>query len=225
LNYKITELTYSNGQIESNPIQGRPVNTNDIAMVIHVFYIDVWQEIAEYLTKVPFEYDLYITVPDQLDMTYIIDILNAFPDAHLYSVENRGRDVLPFLHMLNLIGTSNYKYLCKLHTKKSVEIDNGDAWRKLLYYDLIGSSSIAEDIIRRFEINETLGMITGKNLILNGAHFDLGNQSQLQNLADLAHVPFTRLRKEISFLGSLRLIASTKRNSSLSGIPIFLKLK
>jgi glycosyltransferase involved in cell wall biosynthesis len=106
-------------------------------------------------------------------------------------VENRGRDVLPFLQVLNLIGTQNYTYLCKLHTKKSVEIDNGDAWRKLLYYDLIGSAEIVNENIQRFKNNNKLGIITGKNLILNGAHFDLGNQIQLQNLASVCHIPFT----------------------------------
>ena len=137
-------------------------------------------------------YDIYITISESIADIHIIDIFKQLPNAHIYKVENRGRDVLPFLQILRLIGTQNYATLCKLHTKKSVEIDNGDAWRKLLYYDLIGSKEVVNDILNTFKREDTVGIITGKNLVLNGAHFDLGNQQNIQKLALLSKVNFSQ---------------------------------
>ena len=191
MNYSIKEITYKDNILEINPITKILSSNNDIAIIIHVYYIDVWQEMVNYLKDLDIQYDLYITVTKELSDTHIVDIYKTFPNVHLYSVENRGRDVLPFLQILNIIENTQYKYLCKLHTKKSVEIDNGDAWRKLLYYDLLGSTHIVKNILKRFKMQDTLGIITGKNLILNGAHFDLGNQVQLQKLASLSHISFT----------------------------------
>ena len=191
MNYTINKLTYKNNFIEKNSSIKAPTSDNNIAIVIHVFYIDVWHEIVQYLENIVLPYDLYITVPETLDPIHVSDMFHTFPHANIYSVENRGRDVLPFLQILDIIGTTKYKYLCKLHTKKSVEIDNGDAWRKLLYYDLIGSQDIVSETIHKFNTDDSLGIITGKNLILNGTHFDLGNQAQLQNLASKAGIAFT----------------------------------
>jgi len=152
--------------------------------------MDVWQELSRYLEQLNLDFDLYISMPQNTPDKSIIHIFETFPDVQLYSVENRGRDVLPFLQILNIIGTSSYTYICKLHTKKSVEIDNGDAWRKLLYYDLIGSEDIIESIYAKFKQNEALALLTGKNLIFDGIQFDLGNNKNVKVLCEQAKIPF-----------------------------------
>jgi len=190
LNYRILQLTYQDDIIQTISPEKVRQSDKDTAIIVHVFYLDVWHEIISYLQALTLDYDLYITVSETIDDVHIVDMFQQVPQAHIYRVENRGRDVLPFLQILRIIGTENYTTLCKLHTKKSVEIDNGDAWRKLLYYDLIGSQEIVNDILHRFKEDRSLGIITGKNLILNGAHFDLGNQSKLQKLASHSNISF-----------------------------------
>ncbi len=190
MNYSIEQLTFHHETVEQKPISKARPSKNDRAIIVHIFYLEVWHEIVHYLKQLDSKYDLYLTLPKEMEEVHIIKIFQEFPDAHIYSVENRGRDVLPFLQVLSLIDTTQYKYLCKLHTKKSVEIDNGDAWRKLLYYDLIGSNGISKNILKQFETDDTLGMVTGKNLILSGIRFDLGNQAMLQKLASLSNVTF-----------------------------------
>lgn len=190
MNYRIEELMYKENILSTTPIVKIHNADRQTAIIVHVFYLDVWHEIVSYLETLNLEYDLYITISETIADIHIVDIMQQFPDAHLYRVENRGRDVLPFLQILNLIGEVNYSYLCKLHTKKSVEIDNGDAWRKLLYYDLIGSEEIVQDTLHRFQENNALGIISGKNLILDGMKFDLGNSEKVKHLAQLTHIPF-----------------------------------
>ena len=163
--------------------------TPQIAIVIHLYYTEVWQELFAYLQNIDLEYDLFITVSDTIDAKILESLKADVPHAFIFGLENKGRDVLPFLTLLPKL--MPYALVCKLHSKKSVEIKSGDAWRKLLYYDLIGSNEIIKETIARFEADESVGMITGKNLRLNGVHFDLDNQKNLQNLASMAKISFT----------------------------------
>jgi len=190
LNYQFHALTLDQGDIRKERATPPEVK-HDTAIVVHLFYPDVWEEIAAYLQTLPKNYDLYITVPEELPEHHLTDLLETIPEASFFMVENRGRDVLPFLLLLKHIGTDSYRYLCKLHTKKSVTSHSGNAWRKLLYYDLLGSSQIVSDIRTHFETHPSTGMITGKNLVLDAKRFDLGNSEKVRYLATLTGIPFT----------------------------------
>ncbi len=170
-------------------IEDTPDSTPKVAIIIHLYYTEVWQELFVYLNALELEYDLFITVTTTIDEAILASIKADVPRAFIYSVENKGRDVLPFFTFLPQL--MSYPYICKLHSKKSVEIESGDAWRKLLYYDLIGSDAIVRENLDRLEENNNLGIITGKNLILNGVHFDLDNQKNLQKLASLSDISFS----------------------------------
>ena len=191
MNYQFQQIEYSNNQILKKEPLKELNSTNSIAVIVHVFYVDVWEEIIHYLKQLDVTYDLYVTVSETITDHDIIAIIESHPTMSIYMTENRGRDVLPFLQVLNIIDPSSYQSICKLHTKKSVEIDNGDAWRKLLYYDLIGSQQIIEDIVTQFHTNPKLGIVTGKNLILNAIKFDLGNMERVKSLSNMAHLTFT----------------------------------
>jgi len=190
LKYKIHQLTQQDGTLSKSVPSNVPSTQNNIAIIVHLFYVDIWEEILQYLKALDISYDLYITIPQGLQEKDILNIFYELPKVHLYMVENRGRDVLPFLQILHIIDIKNYDYLCKLHTKKSVTSDSGDAWRKLLYYDLIGSAQIVNDIVNTFDQEQDTGIVTGKNLILNAAKFDLGNGKNVKTLANMASIPY-----------------------------------
>lgn len=190
MKYKIHQLTHENGNLIKSVPSKVHTSQNSTAIVVHLFYIDIWEEILCYLRELTVSYDLYVTIPENLAKKDILKLFRDMPNINLYMVENRGRDVLPFLQIFHLIGTHNYQYLCKLHTKKSVTSDSGNAWRKLLYYDLIGSPQTVENILETFEKNPDIGILTGKNLILNAIKFDLGNSDNVKILAEQSHIPY-----------------------------------
>lgn len=73
-------------------------------------------------------------------------------------VENRGRDVAPFLvQMKDKIG--QYDYLCHIHSKKTTLSEYGDMWRKYLYWHLFGTSENIKGILQTFENNSKVGLI------------------------------------------------------------------
>ena len=137
-------------------------NTNIIAIQAHLFYIDLLPEIINKTNNIPFLYDLFITIVFPLNYEYIEENLKKHSKANKYEiliVENKGRDVLPFLiQMKDKI--KEYKYICHIHTKKSLhnpELGNG--WRNYLINNLLGSKSIITNIIYDFEMYEKLGII------------------------------------------------------------------
>jgi GT2 family glycosyltransferase len=177
-----------NAQGEMEVVAPTPVDAKKqkVAIVIHLYYADLWSELYDYLKQIDVKYDLFITLPQHADEAIVKRILSDMPHAHLYRVENRGRDVLPFLLVMRHIGWDRYDYICKLHTKKTGESPLGSVWRKLLYFDLIGSDETVRKIVESFDNNPDIGMVTGKNTILDSRLYDYGNTTKIDRLIDEA---------------------------------------
>lgn len=186
MNYKIQQLHYSKNMLTYSEPSKVNAPSKNIAIIAHVFYLDIWQEIKNYLSHLEIEYDLFITLSEGATDNEIIEIFKSTPDIQIYVTENRGRDVLPFLQVMDIIGASNYKYICKVHTKKTGESDLGHVWRKLLYFDLLGSNDTVNAIINLLENDGEIGVITGKNTILDSLRYAYGNSKKIDSLAEKA---------------------------------------
>src|SRR5580704_17877316 len=70
-------------------------------------------------------------------------------------MENRGRDIGPFLVLLERGRLDRYRYICKIHGKKSIdggrETYMGVLWRRRLLFDLLGGPGAANAAIGMFE--------------------------------------------------------------------------
>ncbi len=182
------ELDYVNGKIvEKVPTPVKPSSTDtNVAIVCHLFYPDIWPEIKKYISQIETAFDLFVTIPPHIEDATAAKLLKEYPRMHLYKTENRGRDVLPFLLVMDHIGTSTYKYICKLHSKKTGASPLGHVWRKLLYFDLIGSDQTVKETVEIFEKDPDVGIITGKNCILDSERYDYGNTSKIDKLVEMS---------------------------------------
>ena len=90
-------------------------------------------------------------------------IRQAYPHADIEVVENRGRDVGPFMALLERGRLDRYKYICKVHGKKSIDGRRktymGVMWRRRLLFDLLGGPEVASAAIGMFERDPSIGMI------------------------------------------------------------------
>ncbi len=138
------------------------VQTNArIAVALHLHYVDLWSEIATLLGRwrAPFELFVTLTVENQqLDA----GIRAAFPGAVVRVVDNRGRDVRPFLLLLEQGAFDSFEAVCKIHGKRSLGGDRlpifGGVLRRGAFLDLIGDDRQAQAIVRRFLDDPTLGL-------------------------------------------------------------------
>lgn len=109
-----------------------------IAAVVHVFYPEMWSELAVCVRNVG-ACDLVVTYADEAS---IVEARRDFPGARFLRCENRGYDVWPFVKALKDLDLDRYDLLVKLHTKRNIDRNhpfrmghallNGTAWREHL---------------------------------------------------------------------------------------------
>jgi hypothetical protein len=131
--------------LEVMPRVGGGTAAADVAVVIHVFYHDLWDEIADSLVAADIPFDLYVTVTDKGGETdeLLPRIRARFPNARVFRFPNRGRDVLPFVHLVSAGVLDGYAAVCKIHTKRSPHRSDGDVWRRHLIGDILPAGRTA----------------------------------------------------------------------------------
>lgn len=142
-----------------------------LAVVIHLYYYDLLDEILRYLKCIVEPFDLYITTPFEGDVSSIIDDASKVATSITVHVsENRGRDIGPFLSLYLSGALDNYLAVLKLHSKKSKYSAAGDEWRKSIYGSLMGSSRDVAKIVGLFESRD-VGIIGPHQYYLSNERF------------------------------------------------------
>ena len=158
---------------------------NDIAIILHIHYTEIWHEIEEYLNNLDsFGFDLYITTTNT-NNNIIENIIKKYPKANIKLVENRGRDILPFIDTFREINKLNYSYICKIHSKKSEYRKDGDNIRNELYSSLLGSKDTIKTILETF--NDTkIGIVCNKKYLIAHTEHNMTYDTKITN--DLARL-------------------------------------
>jgi hypothetical protein len=127
-----------------------------IAIILHIYYTDLWRYFEEKLKSLDTQFDLHITLCDEVE-DISDEILKSFPSANIKKYKNKGQDIAPFLFTIKDIRHKDYDYLIKLHTKKSENFgfqyqpEKGAMWRDELVNSLISSD---ETIIKNISMLE-----------------------------------------------------------------------
>ena len=138
---------------------------NSVAVILHLYYPDLWDEMRSYLSHLHMPFDLHVTIPSDASVTDEA-IRSAIPNAHIYRCENRGRDILPFLTVFSTISGHGYKYICKIHTKRSAYFCQGDAWRRDMLDKLLGSAQTIERIRTAMDEHPDWGLVAPAGHVL-----------------------------------------------------------
>jgi lipopolysaccharide biosynthesis protein len=143
------------------------MTNSKVALVAHVYYPEIWPEIATYLRKWRFPFQIYVTTTeDRLPAVQSI-VRRSFPDAIVFAVPNRGRDIGPFLHVLNSLVEDGVDIFCKVHTKRSPHWGpGGNAWRYDLYNKLLGGVRPVDQITAAFSHEPGLGILAPEEHLL-----------------------------------------------------------
>jgi hypothetical protein len=153
-----------------------------IAIIAHLYYVDVWPQILEALGRIPIEFDLFVTTPED-QLTTLGDLVQRTCTlARLIPTANRGRDIGAFFEAIYKIGSiTEYTAICKIHTKKGIS-EHPDVWRHVLLDSVLGSSALIRDIVRGFIDNPDLGIVGSRDLYFSGPKFIGPNQFHLERI-------------------------------------------
>lgn len=166
------------------PLYGIKRSENvDLALVVHLYYPDLWQDFREHLKNLdPATYDLFVTIPSKNQ--YIKDeILKFNKNAQVIVVPNRGRDVLPFVHLARRLKEAGYKKFLKIHSKKSIHRHDGNLWINDMLKRLIpNNSSEAKELMDVLDREDTGIVGPYGHYISLDAYFGTNEEKTLQIL-------------------------------------------
>ena len=165
-----------------------------VLVVAHVYYPELWPELADRVELVSGRVELAVTLVRGRADSLGDAILARFPQATVRVLENRGRDIWPLVQVLDLV--PGHDLVLKLHTKRSPHMRSGDAWRAELLDGICGSTDQVNRIVEAFCVEPRLGLVAPPGNVL-GREFLGNNAARLRTLAsrggvsyDLAHLWF-----------------------------------
>ncbi|PPT98436.1 glycosyl transferase [Xanthomonas arboricola pv. arracaciae] len=154
------------------------------AIVLHLFHIDLIEPICAYMRNVIVDHDVFVSVKSIADRRVAVRYFQEHDvRATVFIHPNIGRDVGPFVSLLNTGLLDHYDAVCKIHSKKSVYHDGGEQWRNELMKSLLGSSLTVLKILQAFDENPACGIIGPESAYLSNARFWGGNEERLRVLA------------------------------------------
>lgn len=150
-----------------------------LAVIVHLYYLDLWPEIRDRLKNIKEPFDLYASVVDRSEVA-IGKVSLYHKKTNVISVPNRGRDVLPFLVILKQIeALGQYDYILKLHTKKSKHRTDGSSWFCEILDELLPEHN--QGIFNTLEKSDT-GLIGPSEQVVSLSRYLGDNSTQMNNL-------------------------------------------
>lgn len=172
-----------------------PLETDSrVAVVMHVHYYDLLDNLVDALRNIPVKFDLFVTYTGS--SAPIIERVRIPRAGHIVvlPVDNHGRDIGPLVQVVNASLLDPYLLVLKMHTKKSQWREehpglagDGAQWRDSFMSSLLGSTDGVERILSAFASDPELGLVTAPECIL-GPDFwgsDLGLTRELLRRAEL----------------------------------------
>jgi glycosyltransferase involved in cell wall biosynthesis len=189
-----------------------------VAVIVHLFYGDLWDEIASYLQNIPNEFGLYVSIPEENAAAFRAIVLHDYPDAHLIEVPNVGRDIGAFFSVLPLVQQDGYSVICKLHSKKGVV--EPETWRRLMLQGLLGNAILVRTILHAFRTDPKVLLVGPRDLYVSGPALMYGNGPLVEEIAHRLY-PGRKLPEEWGFFAGTmfwaRSEAFTKFATALQG--------
>lgn len=159
----------------------KPISDQKIAVAVHVYYPDLWLDIARRLKGLSTPFDLFVTTTPEHANAVTSAVRSDFPVARIDIQPNLGMDVVPFLRLVPALVDEGYLLVCKLHTKKG-EDEQGGLWRRALMDSLIGNTSTFVHITAAFAREPSLQMAGPASLYLSARKLMLENDAPLEAL-------------------------------------------
>jgi len=168
---------------ESNRLQNSMFELEDcksknakIAVIFHAFYPDEILNVVRNLASINVPFDLYVSSHEPVHESTFTQ-LEQMQQIKIDYFENKGRDILPFMLLFQKYDFYGYHVILKVHTKKSlwldfnyssqIKINSGKLWQEKLLKDLLGTERNFFEILKIFENNNKVGLVTSTDSIIS----------------------------------------------------------
>jgi len=142
-----------------------PPKVGRIAVFAHAHYDDLVPELLEYAAHIPGQFDFICTTTDKKKKARILAACEGNPKIGKAIVrvvgELCGRDMAALLVTCgDLLNSGDYDLICRLHTKKSPQVDpqKGARFKRHMLNNTVGSEGFVANVLDMFESNPRLGI-------------------------------------------------------------------
>ena len=160
------------------------------AVHLHLFYVDLADEFAQYFKNLPGKFDILITIVNEEDRekAMLAFSICGANDIKIILVENIGRDSGPlFFGLKDIVLTNDYEVIGHFHSKKSFDVVDGigNRWRKFLTETLMGNEEVSKSVLNLFN-SPNVGLV-----FPDDAHIvDIGeNKEYIDGLCEMLNLP------------------------------------
>lgn len=124
-------------------LQPEPAADTRPCAVIHVWYPELLDELVAALHASGIDWRVVITTAYERETAVRQRAASLQLNAEIEVFENRGRDILPFLHVASRLLDERADIVLKLHTKRTVHRVDGENWRRELFGRLLAPTRAA----------------------------------------------------------------------------------
>lgn len=150
-------------------------------VVIHAWYLEELAELLSHLRQSALEHRLVITTAAEHRERVEALLRASGLIGEILTFANHGRDILPFLHVANLLHEEGEDVVLKLHTKRSTHMQQGAQWRQELLQHLLDDGRGAQ-AVERFAQDANLGLLAPAGHLLAVRDYVGANAAALQRL-------------------------------------------
>ncbi len=151
------------------------------AMIAHIYYPELLEDVLECWRALPDGAPLHLTAPNETAAELRIR-LSELHNVTVHAVENRGRDIAPFLKVLASGALDGFDAVAKLHTKRSPHLRTGSLRRRLLFTVLAGDRLQVRRVLHRFADPKT-GLAGWRFSFRTRASYWHANQARVREIA------------------------------------------
>jgi lipopolysaccharide biosynthesis protein len=170
--------------------------------VIHIWYPELLDELVAALRASGIDWRLVITTAEEREQTVREQVARLGLDASIDVFENRGRDILPFLHVANRLLDEGVTTVLKLHSKRSTHRQDGDAWRRELLDKLL-SPERAGHILAAFRSDPALGLVHAEGHLQPLDYYWGANEANVDYLTRRLGIPAPQVSRDHFVAGTM----------------------
>ncbi|WP_426700826.1 glycoside hydrolase family 99-like domain-containing protein [Rhodanobacter sp. Col0626] len=171
-------------------------------VVIHIWYPDLLEELIVALRTSGIDWRIVITTAYERKQAVRERVDKLGIDAEVEVFENRGRDILPFLHVANRLLDEGVTTVLKLHGKRSTHREDGDVWRHELLDKLLSPERVGS-ILAAFHNDKTLGVVCAEGHLQPLRQYQGANQTNFDYLVRRLDIPESQAEQCNFLAGSM----------------------
>lgn len=136
---------------------------------MHVWHLDVMDDLVKAAANLPETTDQFVTIPVSFNAAEHDEVAQAFPQAHILTVENVGQDVGALFQLMKQVDLGRYDFICKIHSKKGPNMPHD--WRRALLDGVLGSQRQVRHVIDRFRSDPQVMLAGARQLYVHGPSY------------------------------------------------------